>query len=316
MTLRGLVSGKKIRFKDGNYDLDLSYIAGSRIIAMGFPASGFASAYRNPAKQVADMLESEHHGHYRVYNLAEEAYNETVFHGNSEHYPFPDHHAPPFPLLLKILKSMHDFLEADSDNVVAAHCIAGMGRTGTVISSLLIVEGYESNASSALDHFASVRTANGSGVNFPSQVRTVQYFDEWYHLCKENGHNWWEPPEEPELIITSVSISNTLIGKKFQPQLVILDSNFDIIFNSAWFEEPPQVDCDAQLLFQTDIKVKGHFTIKLFDPKEELLRVSMNTFFMYQPSYVLTKRQIDICHHDSKGKYPDTIMFFLETANV
>ena len=37
--LRNLVSKEKRRFKDGKYDLDLTYI-NEKIIAMGFPSSG------------------------------------------------------------------------------------------------------------------------------------------------------------------------------------------------------------------------------------------------------------------------------------
>ena len=44
--LRTLVSGKKKRFIDENYNLDLSYIT-PRIIAMAYPASGIQSVYRN-----------------------------------------------------------------------------------------------------------------------------------------------------------------------------------------------------------------------------------------------------------------------------
>lgn len=45
--LRKMVSGKKKRFIENGYNLDLTYIT-ERIIAMAFPAQGFESIYRNP----------------------------------------------------------------------------------------------------------------------------------------------------------------------------------------------------------------------------------------------------------------------------
>jgi phosphatidylinositol-3,4,5-trisphosphate 3-phosphatase/dual-specificity protein phosphatase PTEN len=43
---RELVSGQKVRFLNGEYNLDLTYIT-NRVIAMSFPASGFESTFRN-----------------------------------------------------------------------------------------------------------------------------------------------------------------------------------------------------------------------------------------------------------------------------
>jgi hypothetical protein len=37
-SVRGLVSKKKKRFQDDEFDLDLAYVVESRIIAMGFPS--------------------------------------------------------------------------------------------------------------------------------------------------------------------------------------------------------------------------------------------------------------------------------------
>ena len=50
--LRKLVSGKRRRFQNTNYDLDMTYIT-PRVIAMSFPASGtLESTYRNPISNV------------------------------------------------------------------------------------------------------------------------------------------------------------------------------------------------------------------------------------------------------------------------
>ena len=49
--LRTIVSGKKRRFVDSKFNLDLSYIV-PRIIAMAYPGSGFQSFYRNDINAV------------------------------------------------------------------------------------------------------------------------------------------------------------------------------------------------------------------------------------------------------------------------
>lgn len=54
--IKKLVSGKKLRHKEGNIDLDLSYIT-PRIIAMSYPASAvIQKLYRNTASEVERFL--------------------------------------------------------------------------------------------------------------------------------------------------------------------------------------------------------------------------------------------------------------------
>jgi phosphatidylinositol-3,4,5-trisphosphate 3-phosphatase/dual-specificity protein phosphatase PTEN len=79
--LRELVSGKKQRYKDPHYNLDLTYIT-SRIIVMSYPASGLETLYRNPIKQVALFLRERHKGKYRVVNLSGRKYDESKFDNN------------------------------------------------------------------------------------------------------------------------------------------------------------------------------------------------------------------------------------------
>lgn len=45
--LRTVVSGKKNRFKEGGFNLDLTYVC-PRVVAMAFPADGVEGMYRNP----------------------------------------------------------------------------------------------------------------------------------------------------------------------------------------------------------------------------------------------------------------------------
>lgn len=76
--LRTLVSGKKKRYIDRKYNLDLSYIT-PRIIAMSFPASGIESAYRNTINNVSNFLKERHKSNYLVFNLSGRKYDNSKF---------------------------------------------------------------------------------------------------------------------------------------------------------------------------------------------------------------------------------------------
>ena len=54
-TLKSIVSKKKCRYKDGKYDLDLTYIS-ERIIAMGYPAEKVRILLSQQAEAVLDKI--------------------------------------------------------------------------------------------------------------------------------------------------------------------------------------------------------------------------------------------------------------------
>ena len=102
--LKEIVSEGRIRMHKRNFDLDLVYIT-KRIIAMGYPATGCESFYRNSLSDVKQFLTEEHGNNYKVYNLCMEKsriYKKTLFGGPGVSlFPFQDHQSCPVKLMLE-----------------------------------------------------------------------------------------------------------------------------------------------------------------------------------------------------------------------
>jgi protein-tyrosine phosphatase len=113
-------------------------------------------------------------------------YPDSEVRGNVKHWPWPDHHPPPFKLVPGIVGGMKNWLEGGKDRVVVVHCKAGKGRSGTMACSYLIAEcGWK--ASEALARFTErrMRPGFGQGVSIPSQLRWVGYVDRWTKAGKQ-----------------------------------------------------------------------------------------------------------------------------------
>lgn len=175
---RQLCSKKKQRFQENGFDLDLSYIT-PRIIAMGFPSTGWEATFRNPLRQVQRFFQERHGDRYKVYNLCSERdYDLRGTFPLSERFPFDDHNVCPMEMLTVLVDSIAGYLQGDERRIVAVHCKAGKGRTGMVISALLLRLGLCRTASEALLMFAERRTHNCKGVTIPSQRRYVKYYEQ------------------------------------------------------------------------------------------------------------------------------------------
>jgi phosphatidylinositol-3,4,5-trisphosphate 3-phosphatase/dual-specificity protein phosphatase PTEN len=225
LMLRNAVSLKKQRFVKDGIDLDLAYILPS-VIAMGYPAEGKESLFRNPMEQVVWFFEKYHKDSYRIYNLcSERSYPANRFNGCFARYPFDDHNACPMEMLLAICEDIHDFvtkrshpslmssaksaldapldlLQQRNGNVVAIHCKAGKGRTGLVICCYLLYAGICATAEEALKLFGDRRTKDGKGVQIPSQKRYIGYFEQLLYL-----YHGYIPATR--LIVQSLTLSTT-----------------------------------------------------------------------------------------------------------
>ena len=184
--IRSLVSKDKNRFCFDGYDLDLTYIT-PKIIAMGFPSTSIEGMYRNNLDNVKNFFNTRHANHYKVYNLCEERkYDDNIFYKQG-YFPFKDHEAPPLNLIRPFCEDCKKFYDEDENNVIAIHCKAGKGRTGTLVSCLLLYLNFFETAAECLkyygqmrveNYYGQMRVENGRGVTVPSQIRYVFYFEQ------------------------------------------------------------------------------------------------------------------------------------------
>ncbi|PHH63622.1 hypothetical protein CDD81_5603 [Ophiocordyceps australis] len=204
--LRQLVAGPRARHAEAG--LDLCYVTDEMIATSG-PSQAYPQrAYRNPLDQLVCFLDAKHGDGWAIWEFRAEGtgYPDEAVYGRVRHYPWPDHHPPPFRLMPLILAGMRNWLkggpleeeakkeededkkgEEDKKRVVVVHCKAGKGRSGTVACSYLIAEeGWK--ADDALARFTQrrMRPRFGAGVSIPSQLRWVSYIDRWAKLGRKH----------------------------------------------------------------------------------------------------------------------------------
>jgi len=290
-SIRKICSGDRVRYIDGEFDLDLTYIT-SQVVAMAFPAAGLSSAWRNHIDDVANMLNKYHKNHYMIWNLSDKQYDYSKFDDNIFEFGFPDHHSPPLDMLFKIILTMYNWLKADPKNVAVVHCVGGKGRTGTVICCYLYFIGLFQDSSEAMEYFAQKRSKIENGVRQPSQRRYVGYFDEVLHSAIR--------PITPTIQLTKIILHTVPVYNKKKkgcsPCLkVFLTSKppGELVYSSAWeqdissvFYRPAdeKIEWDIHTMVRADLMitcthVEGSNTTLMF-------RSSLHTAFVRQQEII------------------------------
>lgn len=162
-----------------NKCLDMAKIT-PRMYAMSYPSDNFLeSMYHNDQDDIAEFLNKNHPKKYLIFNLSGIHYtSEEKFNNSVITYDWPDHKAPPLYDIFNIIYQAYNFLGKDKENVICVHCLAGKGRTGTICCALLLYGKLLKNSRDANDYFSTKRFKKlNKGVQEPSQIRYIEYFD-------------------------------------------------------------------------------------------------------------------------------------------
>ncbi|TMW56165.1 hypothetical protein Poli38472_008813 [Pythium oligandrum] len=328
--IRAVVSGSRVRYTKDGYDLDLTYIT-SRLIAMGYPATGMEKTYRNDISEVATFLNSHHPKSYRVFNLSERKYDYTRFENRVSDCGFPDHHPPPLQLLFDIVNEMLAFTAQNPKNVVVVHCLAGKGRTGVVCSCFLLLTGvygdiFKLDTDRELREIANFAIkdfwdARGQGVRYPSQALYIYYF---IRVVRRLGKMPRQIPAlrpARKLLLKSVvlyGIPDYEAGG-CTPFLQVLPAPSqhykpELLYNSAWHNpnfDTYAADPRGSIMFEINCVVQGDVLIRCFHANTmsilgrhvvQMFHITFHTdFFRKQCDvYRLPKLEVDEAHDNAR----------------
>ncbi|KAM9958120.1 hypothetical protein ACTFIW_013100 [Dictyostelium discoideum] len=297
--VRKMVSKKKRRFEMYNFDLDLSYIT-DRVIAMGFPSESLEGLYRNRMRDVQRFFNTLHADHYKVYNLcSERKYEHCRFEDRVSEYPFDDHCPPTLNIISEFCNDMEMWLDQNPENVVAVHCKAGKGRTGTMLACWLLYNKQCQTGSESMRLFANKRTHNSKGVTIPSQIRYVRYFE----ALLQYGKPIPKPPSITKVLsmIKMNSLPNFNIGGGCEPYLSIVQQGKSVFYSKpvklkkGTIHQQVELDC-GNILLVNDVQIQFFNR----NSKGHMFSYCFHTAFIEGTKIHIRRQEIDKAHKDLK----------------
>jgi len=308
------------------------------------PTVGFFNTFvRNSLHEVARFFKIKHRGHFRVYNACPEMpYPEEPFNkvgGSMMCLQIQDHSPPRMEQFLAFLADAREFRGVSQDNVLAVHCKAGKGRTGSLCCAWLLYAKRQKTVEQALTVFAERRTDTRigrklRGVETPSQVRYVNQL--FQHLQRTDSwlHSPALPPPVPAPTATLHRL--TIDGNFFaHPEeikgLRVMVQCFEGCNNLT----EPMLETEAFALSDlsvtlSDIVVKGDVRIALFadkgegfSPREAMLAAPKNfnkakgllAYFVFHTGFMHGKGEAPLSSDSSCGSTLKVDVSEMDKAN-
>eukprot|EP01059_Diplonema_ambulator_P033173 TRINITY_DN6814_c0_g1_i1.p1 TRINITY_DN6814_c0_g1~~TRINITY_DN6814_c0_g1_i1.p1 ORF type:complete len:390 (+),score=26.85 TRINITY_DN6814_c0_g1_i1:65-1171(+) len=346
--IRRTVSQEKRRYQQDGFDLDLVYISAprvhtkgkKRIVAMGFPSTGFEAIYRNPYREVEQFLRHYHNGHYKVYNLCIEMKHQyrkgCDFGGRYENFPMYDHNPADLQLVAGFCDSVHGWLANDDDNIVAVHCKAGKGRTGMMVCCYILysevgldqpgVEASEAEfvsiAEECMRRYGEERTKNGKGVTIASQKRYVRYWGRVLWECWERREQVSQVDDSPitsadvNALLESIPfnrqaliVSITVVGLRYHPDYrLTLQTSLGqdapaTVASPSPTTDPENLTFPFSMLFRSNVRLALFKSPSVHHATQELFHVWFHIGFENKTKIHFTTQELDIRESPSNASF-------------
>jgi phosphatidylinositol-3,4,5-trisphosphate 3-phosphatase/dual-specificity protein phosphatase PTEN len=245
-------------------------------------------------------------------HLQERRYDESCFNYRVALHPFKDHNAPPLRMIYEFCCDVDSWLCQDDEHVIAVHCKAGKGRTGTMICCYMLHTAIVNTASEAITYYGRIRTFNGNGVTIPSQIRYINYYEQ----CLKYGF----PLQDRAVELNNVKMVGSIHVTGWI--WVVIKSSGNVVFCSkdvlGYLDNSNAGSVLELNNFSTCLQ--GDFKILVFYYNDnhqyhkkkrcKLFHASINTNYLSTdknnvPMLILTKFELDEAHKDKKHKIFD-----------
>lgn len=333
--VRKMISGTRSRYSDSRYNLDLTYV-NQQVIAMGLPSEGLESYYRNDIEEVSQFLRERHGENYKVWNLSERDYDVGKFPEVVITRGWRDHYACPFRLLIHLTDEVDEYLKADKECAAVIHCKAGKGRTGTVICCLLLKRREYQTVVGVMKYFYEKRSGVSDpvdGVNRPSQIRSLNYYNQYLELKKKHEKTEKEEFEFDFLqpvLLDKLEIINNRTGEfvsgcekgNLSLRVVRTFCDDENIYQVKYetFEEFRKCEVEKKsdksrnkiTFFFNDFEVRGDMLVEgLMNQKKQVFRFQfLSSFHTDAKPLHMKQREIDTLFNKKKHEGIEMILYF------
>jgi len=140
-----------------------------RIYWMAFPRP-------EKIKEISEGLQAKFNGKYFIWNVSEYQYDKESFNNQVADYTFVGYPCPPFQEIMKICKSILEFLNKDQESVAIIHCQSTKCRSAVVTSCLLSLLKVVNHPMEALTYFCNRLKLDDTSFLYPSQHQILKNF--------------------------------------------------------------------------------------------------------------------------------------------
>lgn len=225
--IKAVVLLPKQSYLNGDYVLDLSYVAPNFIVSAGPTDRAVTRLFRDSVELLVEHLHRAHGDKWHIWSLRAEGrgYSSDHVTGHVTDRGVPDHQPVSVDFLADICREISEFL-AVPGNIAVVHCKEGKGRSGSVFCGWhmwqMRQQGVLVSVEEAVAKFTEkrMRRGFGSGISISSQLRFLHYWKEYLESppLRETFRGFCLPGEHCPYSEDSLKIARLTISR---PNIVL-----------------------------------------------------------------------------------------------